>query len=106
MKFQVNNNNNNRRISGDHQAHSIIKIGRNTQKCPGDLLSLKLQQKKKRILKANEKTTRNQKTEPKSYPRDKHLSCPHRMILGTVFKVDERRTSTNRPENKKTHDDE
>ena len=34
---------------------------------------------------------------------DKHLSCPLRKILGTIFKVDERRTSTNGVENKKTH---
>ena len=32
-----------KRTSGDHPDYSIIKIGQNTEKCPGDLLSLKLQ---------------------------------------------------------------
>ena len=49
-------------------------------------------------LQENEKTTRNLikgiNTE----------ACSSRMILGTILKMDERRTSTNRPKNKKTHD--
>ena len=43
--------------------------------------------------------------EKKSHQRDKYLGCPSRKILGTILKVDQRRTSTNGPGNKKTHDD-
>ena len=32
----------NKRMSGDHPNYCIIKIGQNTEKSPGDLLSLKL----------------------------------------------------------------
>ena len=35
----------NKRMSGDHLKDSIIKIGQNTERSPGDLLSLKLQGK-------------------------------------------------------------
>ena len=35
----------NQRTSGDHPDYSIIKISQNTEKSPGDLLSLKFQQK-------------------------------------------------------------
>ena len=37
--------------------------------------------------------------------RDKYLGCPPRKILGTILKVEEGKTSTNGPMNKKTHDD-
>ena len=33
----------NQRTSEDHSDYSIIKIGQNTEKSPGDLLSIKLQ---------------------------------------------------------------
>ena len=36
---------------------------------------------------------------------DKYLGCPSREIIGIILKVNEKRTLTNRPENKKTHDD-
>ena len=32
-----------KRTSRDHPEYSIIKIGQNNEKCPGDFLSLKLQ---------------------------------------------------------------
>ena len=35
----------NKRTSGDHQNYSIVEIGQNTEKSPGDLLSLRLQLK-------------------------------------------------------------
>ena len=48
---QMNNNNNsynndlgNKRTSGDHQKYSIIKIGQNTKKSPGDSRRLALTQ--------------------------------------------------------------
>ena len=34
------------------------------------------------------------------------MDCLTGKIAGTILKVDERRTSTNGQENKKTHDDE
>ena len=49
----------------------------------------------KRIPQENEKTTQNQTTKQKSHQRDKHLV--------TILKMDGKRTSTNGPENKKTH---
>ena len=33
----------NKRTTGDHPNYSIIKIGKNTEKSPGDLQSFKLQ---------------------------------------------------------------
>ena len=38
----------------------------------------------------------------KSHQRDKHLSCPPCKVLRNILKVNEGRTSTNTPENKKT----
>ena len=35
---------------------------------------------------------------------DKYLGHPPRKLLGTILKVDERRTSTNGPDNKKTQE--
>ena len=35
----------NKRMSRDHPNYSIVEISQNTEKCPGDLLSLKLQRK-------------------------------------------------------------
>ena len=49
----------------------------------------------------NEQNTRKETTLQKSHQK----SCPSGKMLGTILKGDERRTSTNRPENKKTHDD-
>ena len=45
------------------------------------------------------KTTRNVSTQKKSHQRNKYLGCPSRKILGTILKVDERRTLTNGREN-------
>ena len=61
--------------------------------------------KLKRIFQESDKTTRNQTISQKSHQKDKHLCCLLSKILGTILKVDERRTSTNGPKNKKTHDD-
>ena len=36
--------------------------------------------------------------------RDKYRNCPPRKILWTIRKVDQRKTSTNGPDNKKTYD--
>ena len=43
----------------------------------------------------------NKTTLQKFHRRDKRLGCSPRKILGDIIKVDERRTSTNGPENKK-----
>ena len=59
---------------------------------------------KKRVSQANKKNTRNQIISQKSHQRDKCLGCPPSKILGIILKVDEGRTSTNEPENKKTND--
>ncbi len=53
--------------------------------------------------KENEKHIRNKSTLQKSHQRDKHLVCPPCKILGTILKLDNRRTSANEPENKKTY---
>ena len=37
------------------------------------------------------------------YKMDKYLGCPYRKILRTILEVDQRRTKTNGPENKKTN---
>ena len=39
------------------------------------------------------------------HQRDKHLGCPPRKRVGTILKVDEKRTSINGQESKKTHED-
>ena len=36
---------------------------------------------------------------------ENHLGCNSRKILGTILEVNEKRTSTNDPEKKKTYDD-
>ena len=59
----------------------------------------------KSVSQKNEKTSRNQSILQKSHERNKHLVCPSRKILGTILEVDEGRTSTNGPKNKKTRDD-
>ena len=59
----------------------------------------------RRIPQEDEEITRNLTTKQKSHQRDEYLGCPSRKILKTIIKVDQRRTSTNGPENKKTHDD-
>ena len=59
---------------------------------------------KKRIPQENKKTTRNQTTMLSSHQSDKYLSCAPHKILGTIFKMNERRTSINGQENKKPHD--
>ena len=59
---------------------------------------------KKRIPQENEKTMQNQTTLQKSHQSDKYLGCPSHKILGAILKVNQRRTSTNEPENKKTLD--
>ena len=46
--------------------------------------------------------TRNQSTLQKSHQRNKQLVCLPYKILGTRLKMDERRTSRKRPDNKKT----
>ena len=33
------------------------------------------------------------------------MGCPSRKIFGTILEVDEGRTQTNEPDNKKTNDD-
>ena len=58
----------------------------------------------KRIPQENEKITRNQTISQKSHQRNKYLGCPPRKVLGNILKVD-KRTSTNEPENEKTHND-
>ena len=58
----------------------------------------------KKIYKEKKKSTRNQTTSEKSHQIDKYLGCPPRKILATILKVDQRRTPTNEPGNKKTHD--
>ena len=60
---------------------------------------------KKEYLRRTRKLLENKLYGKKSHQRDKHLSCPPRKIRGTILKLDEGRTSTNWPENKKTHDD-
>ena len=62
---------------------------------------VEVKEKKKRIPKENEKTTRNQTIKQKSCQKDKYQDCTPHNILGTILKVDERKTSTNGPENKK-----
>ena len=47
---------------------------------------------------------RNQALNRESHQRDKHLGCSLCKILGTILEKDERRTSTNRPEDKKIND--
>ena len=64
-----------------------------------------MEMKEKRIPQENKKITRNQTMWQNSHQRDKHLGCPSRGIHQTILKVDERRTFTNRPENKKIHYD-
>ena len=59
----------------------------------------------KRVTQKNEKTTQNQTIQQKSHQRDKYLDCLYRKIFGTILKVDQRRTSTNGQENKKTNGD-
>ena len=44
-------------------------------------------------------------TEQKSHQNDKYLDCSPRKKLGTILKVNQRRTPMNEPENKKTHND-
>ena len=58
----------------------------------------------KKIPQENEETSQNPTILQKSQ-RDKYQGCLPHKILGTILKVDERRTPTNRPENKKTIDD-
>ena len=53
----------------------------------------------------NEKTTRNQTILQEAHKQNKHLGYPRRKILRNILEVDDGRTSTNRPENKKTNDD-
>ena len=62
------------------------------------------EKKNKRVSQENEKTTPNQTIWQKSHQRDKNLGCPTRKILGTILEVDEERTLTNEPENKKSND--
>ena len=60
----------------------------------------------KKISQEKEKTARKQTTLQKSHQTDKYMGCPHpRKILGTILKVDERRTTTNGSEIKKINDD-
>ena len=58
-------------------------------------------QKKKK----KEYLTRTRKLLEAKLQRDKYLGCPLHKILGIILKVDERRTSANGAENKKTHDE-
>ena len=60
---------------------------------------------KQRVPQENDKATRNQSIKQKIYQRYKHLGCPFCKILGTILKVEEGKTSTNEPKNKKTNDD-
>ena len=53
----------------------------------------------------NKKDSQNQDLQQKSLQRNKHLGCPPCKILGTILEMDEGRTSTNGPEDKKTNDD-
>ena len=59
---------------------------------------------KKEYLWRTGKLVEIQTTKQKSHQKDKYLSCPPRKMLRTILKVDERRTLTNEPENKKAHD--
>ena len=63
------------------------------------------ERKKLKSISQIEETTRNQIISQKCNERDKHLKCPSRKILGIILNVNEGRTSTNDPENNKTHDD-
>ena len=60
---------------------------------------------KNKIPQEKKKTIRNETAMQKSHQRDKYLSCPPRNILGTILEVNQTRTPTNGPENKKIHDD-
>ena len=51
------------------------------------------------------KTTWKQTISQKSHQWYKYLGCPPPNLLGIVLEVDEGRTSTNGPENKRNHDD-
>ena len=59
----------------------------------------------KKVLLTNKKTSRNEALQQRFHQRTKNLGfIPYKMI-GTIFKVDRRRTSTNEPKNKKTNND-
>ena len=53
----------------------------------------------------NEKTSWNQALLQKSHQKNKQLGIPSCKILGTIFKMDEGGTQTNREEGKKVDDD-
>ena len=64
-----------------------------------------MNEKKKKEYLSEQESSRNQTTLQKSHQSDKYEGCSSRKILGTILKMDVRRSSTNRNENKKTHDD-
>ena len=93
--------NQNARRKGNLQI--LGNIGSEHHQSSGD--EKKKKKKIKRVSQENEKTTRNETTWQKSHQRDKYLGCLPRKMLGIILKVDERRTSTNWPQKKKTHND-
>ena len=63
--------------------------------------TIKQMEMKEKIKKASQ----NQVLQQESHQRDKHIGCSPCKVLGTNLEMYERRTSTNRPEDKKTNDD-
>ena len=60
--------------------------------------------KKLRVSQENLKATQDKTILQKPYQRNKYLSCTPRKIFGTIFEVDQRRTSANGQKNNKTND--
>ena len=58
----------------------------------------------KRVSQSNKKTSWNQVLQQGSHQRDKPQGCPPNKILGTTLEMDQGRTPTNGPEDKKTND--
>ena len=58
-----------------------------------------------RVSQTNKRTSQNQAQPQKSHQISSHQGCVLRGILGTILEMNEGRTSTNRPQDKKTNDD-